>query len=73
MSFQSYRWLTPKLSLTITVADGWEAGEYKMKYKVIVYATFETEVDADSQDEAEEKAVDESPFPYADYCESEMV
>ena len=57
----------------IVVADGWEAGECKMKYKVIVYATFETEVDADSQDEAEEKAVDESPFPYADYCESEMV
>ena len=47
--------------------------ECKMKYKVIVYASFETEVDADSQDEAEEKAANESPFPYADYCESEMV
>ena len=42
-------------------------------YKVTVWASYETEVEAEKQDEAEEKAVDEAPFPYADYCETEEV
>ena len=38
-----------------------------------VWASYETEVEANSQEEAEEIAVEESPFPYADYCETEEV
>lgn len=43
-----------------------------MKYKVTVYASEEIEVDADSQELAEE-AMGQSSFPYVDYCESELL
>ncbi len=41
------------------------------RYSVTVWASFETEVEAETQEEAEEKAINESCFPYADYCETE--
>lgn len=44
-----------------------------MKYKVTVYASEEIEVDADSQELAEEEAMGQSSFPYVDYCESELL
>ena len=37
------------------------------RYSVTVWASFETEVEAETQEEAEEKAINESCFPYADY------
>ena len=43
------------------------------RYSVTVWASFETEVEAGTQEEAEEKAISESRFPYADYCETEEV
>ena len=43
------------------------------KFNITVWASYETEVEANSQEEAEEIAVEESPFPYADYCETEEV
>ena len=42
-------------------------------YKVTVWASYETEIEADTKEEAEEIAIDEAPFPYADYCETEEV
>lgn len=41
------------------------------RYKVEVWASYETEVEAETQEEAEEKAINESRFPYADFCETE--
>ena len=43
------------------------------RWQVTVWASYETEIEAFTQDEAEEKAVDESPFPYADYCETDKI
>ena len=43
------------------------------RYNVIVYARYETEIEADTKEEAEEIAVNEAPFPYADYCETEVI
>lgn len=40
-------------------------------YKVTIYATYEIEIEANTKDEAEEIAVEECPFPYVDYCETE--
>lgn len=40
-------------------------------YRVTVYASYDTEVEANSKEEAEEIAVTEAPFPYADHCEVE--
>ena len=34
------------------------------KWNVTVYTSYETEVEADTEEEAWEKAVTESPFPY---------
>lgn len=39
-------------------------------YRVTVWASYDTEVEADTQEEAEEKAVDEAPFSHADYCDT---
>ena len=41
------------------------------RYRVTVWASYDTEVEADSQEEAEELAVEEAPFPYGDYCDTE--
>ena len=41
------------------------------RYSVTVWASFETEVEAETEEAAEEKAINESRFPYADYCETE--
>lgn len=41
------------------------------RYNVTAWASFETEVEAETQEEAEKKAINESCFPYADYCETE--
>ncbi len=41
------------------------------RYRVTVWASYETEVEANSQDEAEEFAVEKAPFPWADYCETD--
>lgn len=43
------------------------------KWNVTVYTSYETEVEADTEEEAWEKAVTESPFPYGDYCEAEII
>ena len=40
------------------------------RYRVTVWASYETYVEANSQDEAEELAAEEAPFPWADYCET---
>jgi len=42
-------------------------------YFVTVWASFDVNVVAKSAERAEEKAIDKSPFPYADYCEVEHV
>lgn len=47
-----------------------------MKYKVTVWASHEVEIDDEnvkSAEEAEEMAVEVSPFPYVDYCETEKI
>lgn len=41
------------------------------KYKVTVWASYDAEVEADTQDEAEAIAVEEAPFPWADYCDTD--
>lgn len=47
---------------------------YKVtRYKVTAFATYETEVEASSIEEAEEIAAEECPFPYVDYCETEEI
>lgn len=43
------------------------------EYRVTVWASYETIVAASSEDEANNKAIDECPFPYADYCETEIM
>lgn len=43
------------------------------RYSVTVWASFETEVEAETEEAAEEKAINESRFPYADYCETEEI
>lgn len=43
------------------------------RFSITVWASYETEVEADTQDEAEEMAGDEAPFPYYDYCETEQM
>ena len=43
------------------------------RYSVTAWASFETEVEAETQEEAEEKAINESRFPYADHCETEEI
>ena len=40
-------------------------------YKVTVWASYDTEIEANSKEEAEEMAIDEAPFPYADHCDIE--
>lgn len=40
-------------------------------FKVTVWASYETEIEANTKEEAEEMAVEEAPFPYVDYCETE--
>lgn len=42
-------------------------------YKVTVFASYETEIEAGTKEEAEKIAVDEAPFPYVDYCETEEI
>jgi len=39
------------------------------RYSVTVWASYETEVEADSQDEAEELATAEVPFPWTEHCD----
>lgn len=39
-------------------------------YEVTVWASYTTQVEADSIDEAEEQAFEESPFPYADHYDT---
>ncbi len=41
------------------------------RYCVTVWASFETTIEAGSQEEAEELAVEKAPFPWADYCETD--
>lgn len=41
------------------------------RYSVTVWASYETEVEADSEYEAENKAMDEMPFGYCDHCDIE--
>ena len=43
------------------------------KYKVTVWASYETEIEADNQDAAESIAAEEAPFPWADYCDTEEI
>lgn len=40
-------------------------------FKVTVWASYETEIEANTKEEAEEMAVEEAPFPYVNYCETE--
>ena len=40
------------------------------KFEVTVWASYETVVEAETQDEAEEIAGEEAPFPYWDHCET---
>lgn len=42
-------------------------------YKITVWASYDTEVEADNIDAAEEIAVEEAPFPWVDYCDTEEV
>lgn len=44
-----------------------------MTYKVTVYVSQEIEVEADSQEDAEKIATEQTPFPWVDYCESELI
>ena len=48
-------------------------GKKMSNYKITVYASYETEVEANTKEEAEEIAVEEAPFPYVDYCETEEI
>ncbi len=43
------------------------------RWLVTVYASEEIEVEADTSDEAEEKAAEESRFPIVDFCEAEEI
>lgn len=43
------------------------------RFSITVWASYETEVEADTQDEAEEIAGAEAPFGYYDYCETEEI
>ena len=40
-------------------------------FKITVWSSSETEIEAETQEEAEEIAIDNSRFSYADYCETE--
>ena len=40
-----------------------------MRYTIACYAREEIEVEADSEEEAEQIAVEQCIFPYVDYCE----
>lgn len=40
-------------------------------YRVIVWASYETEIEAGSLEEAEALASEEAPFPYVDHCQTE--
>ena len=40
------------------------------RFSITVWASYETEVEADNQAEAEEIAAEEAPFPFVDYCET---
>ena len=40
------------------------------RYSVTVWASYEVEVEADTQTDAEEIAVEEAPFAACDYCET---
>lgn len=42
-------------------------------FRVKVWASFETEIEAGSKEEAEEIAAEQAPFPYADYCDTEEI
>lgn len=46
---------------------------YIKTFKVTVWASYETEIEAETQEEAEGIAIDNSRFPYADYCETEEI
>lgn len=35
--------------------------------------SYTTQVEANSEEEAEEIAVEEAPFPYSDYCETDEI
>lgn len=41
------------------------------RYRVTVWASYETEVEVNSQDEAEELAAEEAPFSWVDHCYTE--
>lgn len=43
------------------------------KFSITVWASYDTEVEADNQAEAEEIAMEEAPFTYCDYCETTEV
>lgn len=43
------------------------------KWNVTVWSSYDSEVEADTEEDACEKAVTESPFPYGDYCETEKI
>ena len=42
-------------------------------FEVTVWASYTTQVEANSEDEAQEIAVEEAPFPYADYYEIDEI
>lgn len=43
------------------------------RYNVTVWASYEIEIDAPTQEDAEEIAFEESSFPYYDHCETDLL
>lgn len=43
------------------------------RYSVTVWASYEIEIDAPTQEVAEEIAFEESPFPYCDHFDTDLL